>query len=657
MPNKIVVYTFDGTASGLNGVGGPGVATQTTAPDTGNGGAFPQKLAWLLQKNDPATWEWFPVNYLPYRFFEGTPIKTIYTDALTIVANDIASRPAGTKFVLSGLSLGCFITGLLYNEFRNGVGALGGVLKSRRKDLIGVVEFGSPLRPRGWSIPVQGAIDTTGRGIFSAPIPNAQTYGSTDGNIKYPEWFYLSFNQPGDAASDGRLNSGAEALLTYIYQWFFDPDPADPSKMKGWANSGGSPGTGLIGIVLGPEGAIFGPQGYYSTIGGLNIFSQVQNIIDAVQALLNWALFFIAGALSAAAGLFGGLVSAALNWAAVAINPHTQYDAPWPYKGMVGADSSKGAVQIAYSWCVTNLPRIANPPVATGTEKVCVWEVPGTNPLAPLVYPEAVLKQLPFYVGLDMDAFEYEFLTGYLNSLYPMNMSIHQGTSILINRLVNKPGKFALIGIGQGAAICSNVYKAMTVGNQLSHRLPDCLGIFLFGNPLREAGKTFKWTPASGASPVSPTDIPATSHGVAPADERLTGTKVVGGPGDILWEFASPTDAITCNDATTTLGQQRQQVWESLQSRWSGKTGSLGIVGIAAGVITDMLSFLTPTPGDGVLEGVSVYHANYSLNSYRPVSGYTQTGFQIVVDYLNERIAPEWRLDGWTTTLKPPVIA
>ena len=145
-----------------------------------------------------------------------------------------------------------------------------------------------------------------------------------------------------------------------------------------------------------------------------------------------------------------------------------------------------------------------------------IYECPGTNPLAPLYYPPMDYDSIPFNTGTDSDLFNYTLIQGYLNTIYPLDLSVGQGVTQLTAAINSKPGRFVLIGTSQGAQIVSTVFKNMTTaGNALASRLSDCVAIMLMGNPLRQAGTAFP-----GA-----TTIPS-GHGIAPAALRLTNASI-----------------------------------------------------------------------------------------------------------------------------------
>lgn len=612
---KICVYTFDGTASGMPKAGGgfnPGAFDTDTKP----GGAFPQAMASMLQNYDSSVWQWKPVDYQPYTTLtEGHALRVTLARARNYAIPDILAQPAGTKFVLSGLSQGSFATGMMYREFTNPSGALYG----RRGDLVGVVNFGDALRPRGWTVPLKGITDPGGYGVLGG-AKLVQSWGTSTGVIENPPYWYLSFAQPGDPAActdldptsrlvmdafHDRLMLGSAPNTNYVWG-----APADPSKNE------------LENLVYTITTLLNELRQYqFSNVPQLDWLA----VLNAIPAIMNNWFGFLG------AGLANGL---GLTWLGNLLNPHEQYhigalNQTFPYKA-IGGNNRKSAVTLGYEWCVENLTAHVKPPTTVIDTKVNVYETPGTNPTAPIFYPPVDVQKLPFNVGLDKSTFTYNLMQDHLNAIYPLNSSVHQGTAYLAKKILNTPGKFVLVGTSQGAMISSKIFQAMTTG-PMQGRLADCLGVFNYGNPLRQSGTAFP-----GATSV------ATGHGIAPANQRLTNTS------SIVWEFANQGDPVCCNgdDANS---QIKEDVFEALQSRWRGLIASLG-----SGLlfIEEVIALFSPKPGEGLLAGMAVYHNEYG--KWKPISGDNRTDMQIAIDYLNSIAGPRFRADGWSTVLSPP---
>ena len=259
--------------------------------------------------------------------------------------------------------------------------------------------------------------------------------------------------------------------------------------------------------------------------------------------------------------------------------------------------------------------------------KIEIFECPGTNPTAPIYYPPTDFSQIPFNTGIDTDVFNYTLIQNYVNSIYPLNLSVSQGVTALTSAITKAPAKFVLVGASQGAQIVSTVFKNMTTsGNALASRLSDCLAIFLFGNPLRMAGTAFP-----GA-----TSIP-TGHGIAPAAQRLTNTTSYS---SLIWEFANPGDPVCCTVGDDTAGATK--IYNALQNNWNGLISSLGQ---GLGPLEEIQAVID------LIAGMASFHNQYFVNTYRPISGDSRPAYQICLDYLNKIAGPSYRADGWSTSL------
>lgn len=247
--------------------------------------------------------------------------------------------------------------------------------------------------------------------------------------------------------------------------------------------------------------------------------------------------------------------------------------------------------------------------------------------MAPIYYPPTDFSQLPFSNGIDTDVFNFTLVQGYLNSIYPLNLSVTQGVAALTAAISSSTSKFVLVGTSQGAQIVSTVFKNMsTAGNALAPRLADCLSIFLFGNPLRMANTAFP-----GA-----TTIP-TGHGIAPAAQRLTNTTSYP---SLIWEFARQGDPVCTTVGGDTVGVTK--IYDALQNSWNGLISSLGQ---GLGPLEEIQAVID------LLVGMASFHNDYYAATYQPISGDTRPAYQICLDYLNLIAGPKYRADGWSTTL------
>lgn len=248
--------------------------------------------------------------------------------------------------------------------------------------------------------------------------------------------------------------------------------------------------------------------------------------------------------------------------------------------------------------------------------KINIYEAPGTDPFAPLWYPNVDVSQLEINAGTNKDIFSYTFVTGYLNSIFPLSLSVSQGVQRVSELIASRPGRFVLVGHSQGAMIMSLVYRELVSGN-LADRLADCVGVYLFANPMREEGRAFP-----GAAAITP--------GGGVSDDRLTDTP------DLVWEFSVPNDPISAVDQTTEYGQRLTDIFQALMGNWSG-------------LVSGLRPHLTKGGSDSEIQTILTALSNFKYHpqagTYSPIEGDPRTSMQIVVDDLNTRVGPAHRFD------------
>lgn len=283
----ITIYTLAGTAG----------------RDPASG--YSAELARRLVAADPATWEWFPVDYKPgFRPRRDIPYMSTTqgvgsaTRAVAIVTEHVLSNP--NYFVFSGCSQGAWISEMLYEELRNPAGTL----HSKYPYLLNVVDFGSPRRPHGHTVTfTDKLIDPTGQGACGnaryrtsfGTVPGVMADPPSDGEI---QWF-CNLNDP---ASDSAASPDTDVAdgLAAILRWFMGG--ADIESYAALM-------TGMLRIPVGV--AVKGPA----------------NLTSVIKQW--WP--FVGGAM--------GSPDAKDN------NPHAQYDDPYPYTSIAG--NTKSAVTLA----------------------------------------------------------------------------------------------------------------------------------------------------------------------------------------------------------------------------------------------------------------------------------------------------------------------
>ena len=562
--------------------------------------SYPQKVGKRLQDYNPNIYEWFPVDYIPYLTLTDSRTLIERSDyALSLVTPDVLSRPAGTKFVLSGLSQGTLSVGRLYNEFRYGN------LQSRKDDLIGVINFGDGLRPAGWSVPMPGSVPCPGNGIIGTNVPLQHSFGSIPGLINDPDPWYLSFNQPGDAAGCINLTGLSRDAMDFLVERFLY---GIPIAGVGNRTIGTDPGEDFAGLISALFNDLFEEAGFHSLS-----FSERFQIVTAIGgAVLSWLNIGTGAAL----GALNDIVDGAGTFLANAIDPHQQYDrnpagVPWPYLGIPG--NTKTATQLAYEWAVETLtPQVEPEPtiiytggLATtggGKNKPIFYYAQGTSwlwnwfgfkagsqggggtveiadgvfvpdvyvlgnvpifgqPYIPATHIKALDGQYVFWEGgivndpfpylLDSDLWHWKRVP-YPASAAFMGPSIEAGVNWVVNDILSQPAgtSFALGGYSQGAAVMSRVYNEFRQG-RLAARREGLRAVVTFGNPMREQGHTYPGGQYSGACDI-PGDTSA-GHGMFPqisdVDDvfswyvnrfaRLQNTE------EMVWDFTMPNELIS----------------------------------------------------------------------------------------------------------------
>lgn len=364
MSDPITVFTFDGTASEGAWFTGDLAADE--------GGAYPQKLACRLVNADPATWRWSAVDYHPewtlfgepgdpntapagvsglvgaaLKILEGLPCPSLYRQfdrAYTLFKNALLALPAGSPFVLSGLSQGTMAVRLCYGELMQGE------LVSRRDDLVAIVNFGDACRPQGWTIPLAGAIDPGGFGVQKMPMKLKSGWTSSGLITPHPGMgvippYYWSFCNLNDSASTIDDSSAGIKMQKMARALYF----GTPAATSNWTVPqqflrlfDGVLGDFIDWLDLDPlraiAAAIFLSCTNQSLWGyGLELFRTdnpfdfVDDTIEFFQMVAKWFPF-------AAGFLFGSAFE----------NPHAMYNDPHPYTAL--ANNTKSAVTLGFEY-------------------------------------------------------------------------------------------------------------------------------------------------------------------------------------------------------------------------------------------------------------------------------------------------------------------
>lgn len=275
--------------------------------------------------------------------------------------------------------------------------------------------------------------------------------------------------------------------------------------------------------------------------------------------------------------------------------------------------------------------------------------VPGT-PLSPLgvktvtgsvlEWDGAIIND-PFPLLLDSTLWAYDRVD-YPASGLDMAGSMQYGVDYIVDQvlLTDVGTPFAIGGYSQGAAVASMVYNECRQG-RLVERRSDLRAVVNFGNPMRQAGRTFPGSSGySGAF-----DIPNStsgSHGCFPV--RLQNTE------EFVWEFTMPNEVVTgVGDSyagqlfVTAAGKfLANDLVGALVTVLSNASGLFGLGGktvadlvVAAAEAVDVVNLLTdlivPLPGGGHV--MYPFFPPPNADGSIPESG--DTCYQLAAKYLN----------------------
>ncbi|QBZ73178.1 endolysin [Gordonia phage EricDab] len=168
--------------------------------------------------------------------------------------------------------------------------------------------------------------------------------------------------------------------------------------------------------------------------------------------------------------------------------------------------------------------------------KKTIYAVPGTWEIGPGHYPSTPIGMMKGVTDLlnrsifDVQHVNYPARFGPIagNGEPPLSQlgnpsyedSVQMGVDEVVRLILEKPGKFGVIGYSQGGAIAAKVGREVIHG-RLQHRRNDCLWIHTFGGPHRRQGHTFhegntwlKWGGIVKSDPVGGFGVP----GIDPID-------------------------------------------------------------------------------------------------------------------------------------------
>lgn len=199
-------------------------------------------------------------------------------------------------------------------------------------------------------------------------------------------------------------------------------------------------------------------------------------------------------------------------------------------------------------------------------------------------------------------------------SFLQMDESIAAGKQIVIDLIRQTPGKFALVGHSQGAAVISEVLKELMSGS-LQDRYPDLIAGVTFGNPFREKGHTIP----GGIDPNIWSGSNRPSQGPGPEEDLLVNTP------DLWWDFANPGDEITDCDPETPYGKGKQALFQFIFQNYTGEDSTLDLIADAF--------------GSGLFDGLALTLEELIGIAQVLFSFGFVTGLQLMLNWIDPRVA------------------
>jgi hypothetical protein len=236
----------------------------------------------------------------------------------------------------------------------------------------------------------------------------------------------------------------------------------------------------------------------------------------------------------------------------------------------------------------------------------------------------------------------YRVLTvPYSASLLDAGASIDEGINSLVGQIKSSSEPFILAGASQGATVISEVLRNHLQAGDLTARMPDMWQAFTFGNPERQATKTYP----GGSDPGG--------HGVRLAQYRITNT-----PAN-WWEFAMPGDMIATN-GDDSISQLATAIFEWISSQGSVTVGPTASVSDIQNETTTALQGLASLSAWTPAQIASTYQSLWAALTWTtphmsytdvPMPGGTLTAVQLAVNQAvavaqsHGMLPPELRMD------------
>lgn len=549
----ITIYTLDGVAS--TGAAKPYDPVKNPAS------GFAADLGNRLAKADPSTWAWTPIDYSPGQILTAyEPFGYAVARGVADATDKILNTPG--KIVLASHSQGSLLSTTLYNEFRYGS------LRSRRSDLIGIVNFGDATRPAGWTVPLYGVRDAGGTGAMTLPL--RQSYGvSNTGLVNVPESFYWAPTNLGDNAA--AAPSGVQPVMSQIIRRIMYSGTESPDKLIFFYGEGGVPNLAPTSLALADLQQWCAANATKAIAAGTY---KGQSLIDLIFALVgNSSVLSASGLLTLLSqwwpfttpGNILGFLRTELPQ--YSFNPHTRYSGTFPYTGM--ANNTKSAVTLAYEYLLSvgkkYLPTAATPALSKADRPYQFYTFGKTGDFydasgrrsavgadgctADIGRSDIDYGQQSYgaEIAKRLDPTKVEWVpVSYTSAAFPMKLPIQNAVDKAVRMILATPltTKFFLAGNGVGAAVTSRLYTEFRNG-RLQARQRQLLGIYHFGNPFREFGAYRANTDPGG-------------HGMAGSDYRVTNTDP-----SLLWEFVTPGDPVA-SEPDGIQGGWASALWDML---------------------------------------------------------------------------------------------
>lgn len=186
-----------------------------------------------------------------------------------------------------------------------------------------------------------------------------------------------------------------------------------------------------------------------------------------------------------------------------------------------------------------------------------------------------------------------------------MGQSLNMGIAELKSQIQATPGTFAMIGASQGAAVISGVLQELMAGG-LTSRYNDCIAGIAFGNPCRQAGKTFPGGTDPGGA------------GIFPSGNGPLGWVRNNNTPSWWWELAAPNDPIATTPANAGGDFIRYGTWALLN--YEGGLSNLSMLEnileafLIRGTAWKWLIEIISTGGDNLKQAIDFIKLQLTIN-------------------------------------------